>query len=147
MSVTHLVADTYPYSPGTTMRTGNPCATGSAVPFMATASIASRPSRTVAMGVPEVKPSVEVHSNWSAPARGRAVRSRLARLVPSHLALPMYGPATGFDTQHSVIQSSISGRLSSWSKLMLISRSTMPWMRRCQVCGATSGRISAVSTR
>jgi hypothetical protein len=72
-----------------TIRTGKPCATGSGVPFMATASSASRPSRTVASGVPEVNPSVEVHSSWSAPARGRAARSRLARLAPSHLAFPM----------------------------------------------------------
>ncbi len=46
MSVTHLVADTYPYRPGTTIRAGKPCSTGSAVPFIATASSASRPSST-----------------------------------------------------------------------------------------------------
>ena len=69
---------------------------------MATASSAFRPSMTVAIGVPEVKPSTDVHSNWSAPALIRAIRSRLARLAPSHLALPMYGPPTGLDTQVSV---------------------------------------------
>ena len=63
MSVTHLVADTYPYRPGTTMRAGNPCATGSGCPFMAIASRASRPSITVATGVPEVNPSTDVHSS------------------------------------------------------------------------------------
>ena len=87
--MTHLVADTYPYSPGTTIRAGNPCSTGSGWPFMATASSASRPSRTVCTGVPQVYPSAEVDRIWSAPARGRASRSRLARLAPSHLALPM----------------------------------------------------------
>ena len=69
---------------------------------MATATRASRPSITVAIGVPEVNPSTEVHSNWSAPALTPAIRSRLARLAPSHLALPMYGPPTGLDTQVSV---------------------------------------------
>ena len=63
MSVTHLVADTYPYSPGTTIRTGKPCATGSGWPFIATASSASRPSMTVCTGVPDVKPSTDVHSS------------------------------------------------------------------------------------
>ena len=63
MSVTHLVADTYPYRPGTTIRAGKPCATGSGCPFIATASSASRPSITVATGVPEVNPSTDVHSS------------------------------------------------------------------------------------
>ena len=88
MSVTHLVADTYPYSPGTTIRAGKPCATGSGCPFIATASRASRPSSTTCSGVPEVNPSTEVHSSWSAPARGRACRIRSARRAPSHRALP-----------------------------------------------------------
>ena len=61
MSVTHLVADTYPYRPGTTMRAGKPCAIGSGWPFIATASRASRPSITVCTGVPEVNPSTDVH--------------------------------------------------------------------------------------
>src|SRR6516225_4711539 len=102
MSVSHLHADTYPYRPGTTIRTGNPCATGSAVPFIATASSASRPSMTACTGTPEVNPSAEVHSSWLAPARMPAARSRLARLAPSHLALPVEGPPAGVDTQHSV---------------------------------------------
>ena len=72
------------------------------LPFMATASSASRPSMTVWTGVPEVKPSADVHSSWSAPALIPAWRSRLARLAPSHRALPMYGPPTGLDTQRSV---------------------------------------------
>jgi hypothetical protein len=88
MSVTHLVADTYPYSPGTTSRAGKPCATGNGVPFIATASSASRPSSTTCSGVPLVYPSTEVHSSWSAPASGRACRIRSARRAPSHLALP-----------------------------------------------------------
>ncbi len=102
MSMTHLVADTYPYRPGTTMRAGKPCSTGSAAPFMATASSASRPSSTTWSGVPDVNPSTDVHSSWVAPAWGRAERMMLARLAPSHFAFPMYGPATGSDTQVSV---------------------------------------------
>ena len=72
------------------------------MPFIATASMASRPSMTVCTGVPEVKPSTDVHSSCSAPALIPAARSRLARLAPSHSALPMYGPSTGLDTQHNV---------------------------------------------
>ena len=45
-----LVADTYPYRPGTTIRTGKPCSIGSGSPFMPTASIASRPSSSTAVG-------------------------------------------------------------------------------------------------
>src|ERR1700733_7746929 len=103
MSTTHLHADTYPYRPGTTSRAGNPCAVGSAAPFMATATSASRPSSTTDSGVPEVKPSTDVHSSWSAPGCGPADRTSDARDAPSHLALPMYGPPTGLDTQHSVM--------------------------------------------
>ena len=36
--------------PGTTIRTGKPCSTGSGSPFIPTASIASRPSRSAAVG-------------------------------------------------------------------------------------------------
>src|SRR5215470_19689341 len=100
MLVTHLHADTYPYRPGTTSRAGNPCATGSGAPFIATATSASRPSITTCTGVPEVNPSTDVHSSWLAPDRIPALRSRLARLAPSHFALPIYGPATGLETQH-----------------------------------------------
>ena len=85
------------------MRAGKPCAIGSACPFIATASSASRPSITVCTGVPEVNPSTEVHISWSAPALIPASLSRAARLAPSHLALPMYGPSTGLDTQHKVM--------------------------------------------
>ena len=88
MSVIHLHAETYPYRPGTTMRTGNPCSTGSAVPFIAIASIASLPSMAVCSGVPQVKPSTEVQNSCSAPARMPASRSRLATLAPSQSALP-----------------------------------------------------------
>ena len=61
---------------------------GSAVPFIATASSASLPSSTTSSGVPEVKPSTEVHSSWLVPPRGRACLIRAARLAPSHFALP-----------------------------------------------------------
>lgn len=59
MSLIHLQADTYPYSPGTTIRTGKPCAKGSGSPFMPKASRASRPSMTSSTGVPMVMPSTE----------------------------------------------------------------------------------------
>ena len=68
MSVTHLVADTYPYRPGTTMRAGKPWTIGSGSPFMPMASIASRPSVTAAIGVPAVNPSALVDSSASAPS-------------------------------------------------------------------------------
>ena len=73
------------------------------MPFIATASIASRPSMTVCTGVPEVKPSTEVQNSCSAPARMPASRSRLATLAPIHSALPTYGPPTGLETQVSVM--------------------------------------------
>ena len=84
------------------MRAGKPCATGSGVPFMATATRASRPSITVG----DRRAGGEaVHGGAQQLVRARldpAIRSRLARLAPSHLALPMYGPPTGLDTQVSV---------------------------------------------
>src|SRR5215469_9074460 len=104
MSATHLHADTYPYSPGTTSRAGNPWSTGRAVPFMATAMSESRPvSSTTDSGVPDVNPSTDVHSSWSAPRSGPAARIRAPYDAPRNLALLMYGPLTGFDTQHSVM--------------------------------------------
>ena len=72
-----------------TSRAGKPCSTGSAAPFIATASSASRPSIAVWIGVPEVKPSDDVLKSWSAPALIPASWRRLRRLAPSHLALPM----------------------------------------------------------
>src|SRR5690606_36069488 len=57
-SVTHLVADTYPYRPGTTRRAGNPCAGGSGSPFMPTASRHARSgSVSTSSGVLAVHPS------------------------------------------------------------------------------------------
>src|SRR5699024_6249605 len=66
MSTNHLVADTNPYSPGTTMRTGNPCSKGSGSPFIAMASIASRSSVSAPIGVPIVMSSALVDSTASA---------------------------------------------------------------------------------
>ena len=110
MSVTHLHADTYPYRPGTTIRAGKPCATGSGAPFMPTATSASRPSITTLVGAPIVMPSTDVISNWSDASLTPASRSRSASRAPSQRALLISGPPTGFDTQQSVIQRSISGR-------------------------------------
>ena len=53
-------------------------------------------------GVPAVNPSTDVPRIWVAPARGRAERMMLARLAPGDFAFPIYGPATGSDTQVSV---------------------------------------------
>src|ERR1700722_1583017 len=104
MSVIHLHADTYPYKPGTTVRTGKPCATGGGWPFIAIASSASRwLSIAVATGVPEGKPSKEVQNNWVPPDLMPASCSSARRLAPSHFALPTYGPPTGFETQVSVM--------------------------------------------
>ena len=114
---------------------------------MATASSAFRPSMTVSIGVPQVHPSAEVLRIWSAPRLTRASRSRAARLAPSHRALPTYGPPTWLDTQARVMSASVSGRFSSWSKVMSSSRSTRPCTRRCHVSGGTWGRLSDVSTR
>ena len=93
MSSIHLQAETYPYRPGTTMRTGKPWAKGSGSPFMPTASSASRPSMTSSTGVPIVMPSTERATSWSAcpPRDGGwtpASSSRSARRTPSQRALP-----------------------------------------------------------
>ena len=44
---------------GTSIRTGKPCSIGSGSPFIPIASMASRPSRMTAVGVPMVMPSLE----------------------------------------------------------------------------------------
>ena len=59
IDVIHLVADSYPYRPGTSIRTGNPCSNGNACPSIEIASIASRPSVASTRGVPAVNPSTE----------------------------------------------------------------------------------------
>ena len=110
MSTIHLVAETYPYRPGTIIRTGKPWTIGSGSPFIATASIASRPSIATAVGVPTVNPSTERPTIWSAPGSGSASSSSSRSGAPIHRALPMYGPPTGFETQVSVMSRSISGR-------------------------------------
>src|SRR5215467_4624635 len=103
MSVIHLQADTYPYNPGTTVRTGKPCAVGSGLPFIPMASSASLPSIAVCTGVPDVNPSEDVQYSWSAPALIPASRGSAPRLVPSQRALPTYGPPTSLETQVRVM--------------------------------------------
>ena len=70
------------------MRTGKPCSTGSASPFMPKASIASRPSVATFSGTLIVMPSTSVHRIWSeslpTPARSRTSVS----LTPSQRAPP-----------------------------------------------------------
>ena len=89
MSTTHLVADTYPYSPGTTTRTGYPCSWGSSWPFMPTASSDVRPSMTGSVATPMVIPLTSRMTIWSAPDCIPASRSRSARSTPCQRALPM----------------------------------------------------------
>jgi hypothetical protein len=55
---------------------------------MPTTSIVSRPSRTVATGVPMVMPSTERATTWSAPGRMAASRSSGASGTPSQRAVP-----------------------------------------------------------
>ncbi|MNI53936.1 hypothetical protein D3C73_1087970 [compost metagenome] len=146
-STTHLVAETNPYSPGTTIRTGYPCSTGSGSPFMPMASMASRSSWRTSNGVDALKPSMDVESTMSAPSFGLALArtSRMGR--PSHLAFPANFPPTGFDTQVRVTCDSIrSASRRSW-KVRVTSSSTIPCTRSSQSLMLISGTLRAVSMR
>ena len=147
MSTTHLHADTYPYRPGTTSRAGNPCSVGSTVPFIATATIESRPSRTVTSGTPDVNPSTEVAHQLVRAAQQPGRRISDASDAPSHWALPQYSPPTGLDTQVSVRSCSSSGSRSSWSKVITIGGPPCRESAAVHLDGSTCGTISAVSTR
>ncbi len=153
MSSIHLQADTYPYRPGTIMRTGKPWASGSGSPFIPTASIASRPSMTSSTGVPSVMPSTDRATSWSAgpPRRGGltpASRSRSARRTPIQRALPTYGPPTSLDTHVRVMSRSINSRASrSWNVYVTGRVTPFPWIRSRQRVASTFGTTSAVSTR
>ena len=129
------------------MRTGNPCSSGSGSPFISTASIASRPSITTAVGLPTVNPSTERETSWSAAGSTPASSSKGFSGTPTQRALPMYGPPTSFETHVSVMSRSISSRATSCSKSRVISRSTMPWIRSVQSSARTAGTSRAVSTR
>ncbi len=131
-----------------TIRAGNPWASGSGSPFMATATIAPRPSSSSAdNGVPAVKSSALVDFTASAPSCTPASRSRSRNGTPIQVALPRYSPPTGLDTHVSVIRCSTSRRESRSSKDSSSSRSTIPWIRSRQPSTGTSGTRSAVSTR
>lgn len=153
MSWIHLQADTKPYRPGTTMRTGKPWAKGSGSPFIPRASIESRPSMTSSTGLPMVIPSTERATSWWAgpPFDGGLTphwRRRSARRTPIHRALPTYGPPTSFETQASVMFRSISGMRSSCANDTFASRVTpLPWIRSRHEFASTLGTTSAVSTR
>ncbi len=108
------------------MRTGKPCSSGSGSPFMATASIASRPSVTADVGVLQVQPSTERLRTCSAPACTPASSSSGASRTPVQRAVPTYGPPTSLDTQVRVMSRSTSGRRSRSSKDSVSGRSTMP---------------------
>ena len=141
------MAETYPYSPGTTIRTGKPCSSGSGSPFMPIARIALRSSCSTESGVPAVNPSMLRESTMSAPAVGIA-RFNSSRIgYPSHRALPIRSPPTSFDTHVRVVTLSSSGRPISSSQVSSTSFSTSPVMRSDQVPGSMRGIWSAVSMR
>src|SRR4051794_41401187 len=96
MSISHFVADTYPYRPGTTMRTGKPCSSGNGCPFIANASIDSRSSVRVPIGVPAVKPSLEVDLIASASDDGPAPAARPFTTTPDPTHLPSRHPPPPF---------------------------------------------------
>ena len=147
ISVTHLVADTYPNRPGTTMRTGNPCWAGRGRPFIPIASIASRPSITALTGVPQVQSSTERLTSCSAPGWTPASSSTSRNSTPCQRALPTRSPPTGFDTHDRVMYRSICGRSSRSWKDSSISSSTIPPIRRRHESRDTWGTTSAVSMR
>ena len=146
--LTHFVADTYPYRPGTTMRTGKPCSNGSGSPFMATAKMASRPSSVRELrGVDAVNPSTLSESTMSASPCGDARRSTSRIGTPCQIALPTSPPPTSFDTHVRVTPYSSRPMLTRSSKDSSIGLSTMPSMVRRHVEGSTFGTVRAVSTR
>ena len=63
------------------------------------------------------------------------------------LAVETRSPPTGLDTQVMVMVRSTSGRASRSSKVSVISRSTMPWIRSDQSSAPGSGIRSAMSIR
>ena len=63
--------------------------------------------------MPQVQPSTERCTTWSAPGSGSASSSSALIGVPSHSALPIRSPPTSLDTQASVTYRSIIGRCSS----------------------------------
>ena len=146
-STSHFVALTYPYRPGTSMRTGKPCSSGRGWPFIPIASIASRPSITTDTGEPAVQPSDERLTNWSEPAATPASASRSRSGTPIQRAEPAYWPPTSLDTQVRVMSRSIIGRARRSAKLRRSSRSTMPCTRSCQSAVLSFGTMRAVSTR
>ena len=75
------------------------------MPFIATASIASRPSMTVCIGVPEVNPSTDVHSSCSAPARmpGLPQQAGQARAEPLRVADVRPADRVGHAGQRDVV--------------------------------------------
>ena len=96
-----------------TIRTGNPCSSGSGSPFIPMATSASRSSSSrTGSGVPAVKSSALVERTASAPSRTPASRRRSPIGIPIQVALPTYSPPTGFETQVSVIRRSTRRRAS-----------------------------------
>ena len=141
------MAETYPYRPGTTIRTGYPWSWGSGSPFIPTAINESRSSVRASIGVEAVKPSMERESTMSAPSLTPTRSSSVRTGTPSHVAFPARSPPTVLETQVSVTCFSIIGSASSCSNVSVSSRSTSPWIRSSQVVGSTRGTARAVSIR
>ena len=106
MSVTHLVAETSRRGRAPPCAPGSRARPGSAWPFIATASSASRSSSTrLHRGAGGEPVGRHCTSAGQRPALIPASRSRAARLVPSHSRLPMYWPPNwvGYTAQGDVI--------------------------------------------
>ena len=97
--------------------------------------------------MPQFQPSSEVCSTASAlgstPASARMSASR----TPLHQALPTSVPPTGFDTQLSVVQASVTSRSIRSAYVSTISWSTRPWMRSFHSLGSMAGIAIAVWIR
>ena len=83
--------------------------TGSGSPFMAMATIASRPSVTAAIGVLAVHPSTDRDSSWSAPGVDPGVGEEVLHPHTEPPRVPGVGPPTSFETQVRVRSRSTSG--------------------------------------
>jgi hypothetical protein len=91
------------------------------------------------VGVPQVQPSTDRWTTWSAPGSGSASSSSALIGVPSQSVFPIRSPPTSLDTQASVTYRSIIGRFSSSANVRVIGLRTIPWIRSSQVSGSTCG--------
>ena len=111
MSTSHFVAETYPYRPGTIIRTGKPWAIGSGLPVHR-----DREHRVAAVhGHRRRRSDGEPVDRSRDDLVGAGVDAGLFEQIgfsgaPIHRALPMYGPPTSFETHVSVMSRSMSAR-------------------------------------